>query len=92
MMELFDFGKALKSLKEGKKVSRKGWNGKGQFVYLVPANRYVAQTEAAKSIADEDGKVSYRAYLALRTAQGDVATWVPSISDCLADDWFEVQE
>lgn len=83
----FDFGEALKLLKQGKKVARKGWNGKGQFVYYVPADRYPAKTEAAKSIADKDGKVSYRAYLALKTAQGDIATWVPSISDCLAEDW-----
>ena len=82
-----NFGWALDMLKEGKKVQRKGWNGKGQFVYYVPADRYIAKTDIAKSIMAEDGKVDYRAYLALRTAQGDVATWVPSISDCLSDDW-----
>ena len=86
-----NFSKALEALKEGKKVARKGWNGKGQFVYYVPADRYVAKTEAAKKIADLDGKVNYRAYLALRTAQGDIATWVPSISDCLAEDWEIVE-
>ena len=82
------FEEALIALKEGKKVSRKGWNGKNQFVYLVPANRYDATTDVAKKIADVDGKVSYRAYLALRTVQGDIATWTPSVSDCLADDWI----
>ena len=88
---MLNFGEALEALKKGKKVARKGWNGKGQFVYYVPADRYVAKTEAAKEIAAEDGKVSYRAYLALRTAQGDIATWVPSISDCLAEDWHIVE-
>lgn len=82
-----DFGKALKALKQGKKVTRKGWNGKGQFVYYVSADRYIAKTQVAKEIADKDGKVQYRAYLALKTAQGDIATWIPSISDCLAEDW-----
>lgn len=81
------FGQAVEVLKQGQKVARKGWNGRGQFVYYIPADRYVAKTDAAKSIAAEDGKVSYRAYLALKTAQGDIATWVPSISDCLAEDW-----
>lgn len=89
--ETFDFGYALRLLKQGKKVARKGWNGKGQFVYYVPADRYVAKTDAAKSVMDKDGKVSYRAYLALKTAQGDIATWVPSISDCLAEDWEVVE-
>ena len=87
----FDFGEALRLLKQGKKVARKGWNGKGQFVYYIPADRYPAKTDAAKSVMDKDGKVSYRAYLALKTAQGDIATWVPSISDCLAEDWEVVE-
>lgn len=87
----FDFGETLHRLKKGKKVARLGWNGKGQFVYYIPADRYLAKTDIAKSIAAEDGKVDYRAYLALKTAQGDVATWVPSISDCLAEDWCEVE-
>ena len=87
----FDFGEALRRAKVGKKVARIGWNGTGQFVYYVPEDRYVAKTEAAKGIAGEDGKVAYRAYLALKTAQGDIATWVPSVSDCLAEDWFIVE-
>lgn len=85
------FGQAIEAMKQGKKVARRGWNGKDQFAYYVPADRYVAMTQAAKSIADGDGRVSYRAYLALRTAQGDAATWVPSVSDCLAEDWEIVE-
>lgn len=91
MIETFDFGEAIRKLKEGKKAARLNWNGKGQFVYYVPADRYVAKTNAAKSVMDEDGKVNYRAYFALKTAQGDIATWVPSISDCLAEDWIEIE-
>tara|TARA_B110000259_G_scaffold92019_1_gene106768 strand:- start:2865 stop:3194 length:330 start_codon:yes stop_codon:yes gene_type:complete len=38
MSELKDFGFAIKALKEGKMVQRKGWNGKGLFVFMqVPA-------------------------------------------------------
>lgn len=32
--------------------------------------------------------VPYRAYLALKTVDNDVATWVPSVSDILAEDWY----
>ena len=28
-MEKLDFGAAIKALKEGKRVAREGWNGKG---------------------------------------------------------------
>lgn len=30
-----DFGEAIKAVKEGKQIARKGWNGKNQFVYLI---------------------------------------------------------
>lgn len=82
-----NFGQALSALKEGYRVARVGWNGAGMFAYLVPAARYPAQTGAAKATFGEKAMVPYRAYLALKTAQGDVATWSPSCSDVLADDW-----
>lgn len=82
-----NFGQALEALKQGGKVARAGWNGKGQFVYMVPANSYPVNTAAAKSYFGENSLVPYRAYLALKTAQNDVATWTPSVSDVLAEDW-----
>jgi len=33
-----DFGVAIKALKEGKMVAREGWNGKGMFVFMRPAD------------------------------------------------------
>ena len=37
-----NFGQALEQLKQGIKVAREGWNGKGMFLYYVPANKYPA--------------------------------------------------
>jgi hypothetical protein len=88
--ELSDFGQALNWLKSGKKVSRKGWNGSGMYAYYIPANSYPAITEIAKKEFG-DKLVPYRPYLALKTAQNDVATWNPSTSDCLAEDWFIIE-
>lgn len=90
-MELLDFGQAIKCLKEGKKVSRKGWNGSGMYAYYVSADFYPARTKITKKEFGENGLVPYRAYLALKTAQNDIATWNPSTSDCLAEDWFVVE-
>lgn len=89
--DAMDFGMAIAALKLGMKVARAGWNGGGQFVYLVPANSYPAQTSIAKAYFGADAMVPYRAYLALKTAQGDVATWAPSCSDALAEDWQIVE-
>ncbi len=85
-----NFGQAIEALKAGKKVARKGWNGKGMFVYHVPAASYPPTTEVVKS-AFYGEEVPYREYLALKTAQNDVATWSPSTSDALGEDWEVVE-
>lgn len=80
------FGQATEAAKVGKRIARSGWNGQGMFAYIVPAASYPAQTEAAKQCFGD--MVPYRAYWALKTAQNDVATWHPSGSDSLAEDWY----
>lgn len=80
-----NFGSALEALKSGERVAREGWNGPGQFVYYVPPASYKTQTEIA--FAHFGDTVPYRAYLALKTVQGDIAMWTPSVSDVLAEDW-----
>jgi hypothetical protein len=82
------FGHATEAAKAGKRVARLGWNGSGMFAYIVPAASYPAQTGAAKAHFGENAMVPYRAYWALKTAQEDIATWTPSGSDTLAEDWI----
>ena len=88
MNELLDFGDAVRLLKEGAKVARIGWNGKGMFVYLVPAASYKATTAAAK--AHFGDMVPYNDYFAIKNVNNTVSTWVPSVNDCLAEDWVIV--
>jgi hypothetical protein len=90
----FDFGYALRLLKEGKKVARKGWNGKGQFVVYqkgypngIPCNKQTAEAWGMK----EGDLFRCEPYLQIRTADGSHAMWSPSTSDCLAEDWEVVE-
>lgn len=83
-----NFGLAIEAMKKGHKLCRRGWNGKGMFLYYVPEGRYPARTDAAKSIAAEDGKVDYGAYIAMKTVQGNVVPWLASQTDMLAEDWM----
>lgn len=83
------FGHAIELMKRGHKLARKGWNGKCMFVYYVPAARYQSCTQITEGLY-QDNLVPYREYLALKTAQGDIATWSPSTSDALANDWMLV--
>jgi hypothetical protein len=87
MQENLNFGQAIEALKSGIKVARNGWNGKNMFLYYVPANKYPYSTEIGKSIADEQGNVEYGAYIAMKTAQGNVVPWLASQTDVLAEDW-----
>ena len=83
------FSGALNHLEHGEKVSRTGWNGKGMFLYLIPANSYQAQTDIAK--AEFGDSVPYGAYIAIKTVQGTVeAGWRPTTMDMLADDWQKI--
>lgn len=79
------FSQALEALKEGKAIQRTGWNGKGMFLYYVPENTYSAVTDIAKKYFGD--KVEYGAYIAMKTAQGNVVPWLASQTDLLSNDW-----
>ena len=99
--ENMNFGLALEAMQQGKKVARAGWNGKGMFLYHVPANSYPAQTELAKGYWGDkcaqsvNGEptimVPYGAYIAIKTAQENVLPWLASQADMLATDWVVVE-
>lgn len=80
-----NFSEALIALKVGYRLQRAGWNGKGMFIYHVPANSYPAQTAAAREHFGD--MVPYGAYLAMKTADGTVVPWLASQTDILAADW-----
>lgn len=84
------FGMAIEAAKRGYKVARKGWNGSGMFAYIVSEGIYPAKMDAIKGVYPDD-MVPYREYWALKTAQNDIATWAPSGSDSLANDWAIVE-
>ncbi len=74
------FGLALEALKKRLKVARSGWNGKGQYVTLIPAGNAMFQGDDMQDC------------FGLKNAQGKMQPgWVPSIGDCLAEDWKIVE-
>lgn len=83
---VFDFAFALFHLREGYRLTRRNWNGKGMFIYLVPSGAYPAATMAAENYF-AGRLVPYSEYFAMKTAQGYVTPWVASHTDLLALDW-----
>lgn len=83
-----DFGSAITVLKRGVSVAREGWNGKGMWVHLMERNS-VAYTDPE---TDQLNSVYVlEPFFVIKNVQGSLNTWVPSISDLLAEDW-EVAE
>ena len=89
----FDFGVAVEALKQGARVARVGWNGKGMFLYYVPENKYPASRNEHGTMIGvfEDDMVPHGAYIAMKTAQNNVVPWLASQTDVLADDWVIVE-
>lgn len=86
-----NFGEVIEFLKAGLAVRRKSWSG-GKFIYYVPSASYPAMTDVAKSIMNEERKVSYKEYIAIRCKDGDVGFYTPTQCDVLAEDWEVVTE
>jgi hypothetical protein len=80
-----DIGAAVMMAKRGARIARTGWNGKEQYVYYVHAAEYPTTTNSAK--AEFGAMAPYRAYMAIKTTDGDVVPWTASQSDLLAEDW-----
>lgn len=84
-----NFGLALEACKMGKRIARKGWNGKGMYVFLADE---VAFHTAADISEFEDTGVPVLDCLCMRTADRSICPgWLASQTDMLADDWCIVQ-
>ena len=91
------FGMAIEALKRGKKVARRGWNGKGRmYLWLLPAANVKAEwckEEHLKALAEQNGgEFECLASIRMKTADNKVLTgWLASQTDMLAEDWVVVE-
>ena len=76
-----NFGQALELLKQGKKVARAGWNGKGMWLVLV--------TSWSGNVRPDAEQFQLLNFISMRTAQADIVPWLASQTDMLAEDWEE---
>lgn len=80
-----DFGSALQYMKDGYKIGRKMWP-ENVYLYYVPEEEYAPCTDVAKNEFGGEN-VPYQAYVAVKTADGNVVPWTAGHSDLLAEDW-----
>ncbi len=72
------FGAALEALKNGYKVQRAGWNGKGMWLMYVDGKTGVLPK----------GANSLLPWIGMKTVDDKFVPWLASQTDMLADDWI----
>jgi hypothetical protein len=82
-----NFGQAVEALKSGRRVARKGWNGKGMFAYYVSGSTFKINRAPLNEVFGEGVEVTYRPHIDLKAADGTVGVWNPNMMDILAEDW-----
>lgn len=84
----FNFGEALKYLKRGFKVCRKGWNGKGMYLLIVPSEKWAIIEKIGLGIP----KGNLLPWIGMKKSDGKFVPWLASQTDMLADDWMFFEE
>ena len=85
----FSFGEAIKYLKRGMKVARKGWNGKKQYIQLATGISYkITDEEIVNCEHDAIGNMA----VAFVGTSGVQMGWLASQADMLAEDWIFAEE
>lgn len=100
-VEGLPFGLALEAMKQGKKVARAGWNGKGMWLRMIHpyaphpdtgggnpayANPYF---KAADNNPEAVGTML--PWIGMKTADNHFVPWLASQTDMLAEDWEILQ-
>lgn len=97
MIDNLNYGQAIEALKIGKRVSRKGWNGKGMFIFQRPSDvlskEFIPKVKSLPDtvkqfLVEENRDIEFLAYLCMWSATGEVVNgWLASQTDMLSNDW-----
>ena len=80
-----NFGEALELLKQGDCLARKGWNGKGMYIYLAVAD-YTVEENGEKIV-----KQFEPAIVMLTADKKFQIGWLASQNDILSEDWGVIE-
>lgn len=88
-----NFGEAIKEARDGAKVRRAGWNGKGMWVcYVPPETIPEGLVDGRTKMLIPPGEIYVAGFFMLWTAKGTLQPgWFASQEDMLSDDWEVVK-
>ena len=91
------FGQAVEFVKQGKKVARKGWNGKGMYLLLVVGECVTEQIndcygdperyEVGADGYEKGQSIPVLNAIYMKTADNKLVPWLASQTDMLSEDW-----
>ena len=81
---MMDFGDAIRAVKKGAKVQRKGWNGKNQYIELAMKVSYM---NPDGNIVNVDHEQIGNQAIAFIGTSGVQLGWLASQADMLSEDW-----
>jgi hypothetical protein len=84
--EHFDFGVAIRHLKDKKEVARTGWNGKRMFLFIIQGSNDIAKLNGY-GFGEYENEPTFQDAIFMRTADNKLVPWLASQTDVLADDW-----
>jgi hypothetical protein len=82
-----EFGHALAHLKDGDFIQRKGWNGKGMYIFLIGIDMTHKNIGGWTYTNGRNDNYPLLPFIAMKTADEKVVPWLASQTDILADDW-----
>jgi hypothetical protein len=90
------FGLAIEALKLGKKITRSGWNGKGMFLFYLPAGnisvKIMSDPALIKIAEDNGGNIECLPSIRMKNADNKLLTgWLASMTDIFAEDWMIIE-
>jgi hypothetical protein len=91
------FGQAIAAVKDGHKVARDGWNGKGMWIAYSPGSQALPASgfwsPANKAFAEQNGGTAeVLPCITFKTADNKILMgWLASQTDMLADDWTIIE-
>lgn len=89
------FERALRALKEGRRVRRTGWNGKGMWLQVADGvrNRLLGPVDMVSPgmPMPEPLIFEYPPHIVMKTATNELVPWLASVTDLMAEDWELVE-
>lgn len=86
----FSFSDALRFMKDGRKVARAGWNGKGMFLNFVANGQYDVGCAVVGDSPENYRNIELLPWIGMKTADNKFVPWLASQTDMLSNDWCVV--